>query len=63
MKEPPDAQIDPLSTQGGTAMYHAFVNQVLVPGGLIAATFCVLAAAMLWFNRKAYAPLFRANPE
>ncbi len=43
------------------AMYHAFVNQVLVPGGLIAATFCTCVAAMLWFNRNAYAPLFRAK--
>ena len=43
------------------AMYHVFVNQVLVPGGLIAATFCACVAAMLWFNRKAYSPLFTAK--
>lgn len=43
------------------AMYHGFVNQVLVPGGLIAATYCACVAAMLWFNRNAYAPLFRAK--
>jgi len=41
------------------AMYHAFVNQVLVPGGVIASVFCVFVALMLWFNRHAYAPLLK----
>ncbi len=44
------------------AMYHMFVNQVLVPGGLIAGVFCVFVVALLWFNRQAFAPLFVARP-
>ncbi len=45
------------------AMYHMFVNQVLVPGGLIAVVFCLCVAAMLWLNRASYAGLFRAKPQ
>ena len=40
------------------AMYHAFVNQVLIPGGLIAALYFACVATMLWLNRSAYLPLF-----
>lgn len=43
------------------AMYHAFVNQVLLPGGLIAAIFCLCVAAMLWLNRASFAALFKAK--
>jgi hypothetical protein len=39
------------------ALYHAFVNQVLVPGGLIATLYCACVAVMLWLNRRAFAPL------
>ena len=45
------------------AMYHAFVNQILFPGGLIATLFCVCVFTMLWLNRKTYAPLFESQPE
>lgn len=45
------------------AMYHAFVNQVLLPGGMIAAVFCLCVAALLWLNRASYKPLFQAIPE
>ena len=44
------------------ALYHIFVNQILVPGGLIAAAYCASVAAMLWISRGVYAPLFRAKP-
>jgi hypothetical protein len=44
------------------AMYHLFVNKVLLPGGVIAAVFFTFVVAMLWFNRGAYAPLFVAKP-
>ena len=44
------------------AMYHLFVNKVLVPGGLIGAVYGTCVAAMLWLNRESYAPLFRAKP-
>lgn len=43
------------------AMYHAFVNQMFLPGGLIATVFGMCVAAMLWLNRTTYAPLFRAK--
>lgn len=43
------------------AMYRAFVNQVLVPGGVIAAIYCVCVGAMLWLNRSAYVPLFTSE--
>ena len=43
------------------AMYHAFVNQILVPGGLIAAAYCFSVVAMLWISRDAYVPLFKAR--
>jgi hypothetical protein len=45
------------------AMYHLFVNQILVPGGLIAAAYCACVAAMLWICRRSYAPLFVAKPD
>ena len=44
------------------AMYHAFVNQVLIPGGLIATVYCLCVAALLWLNRASYMPLFQAKP-
>ena len=44
------------------AMYHLFVNQVLVPGGLMAAAYFVGVAVLLWFNRASYASLFEARP-
>ena len=44
------------------AMYHAFVNQVFLPGGLIAAVFCSCVAVMLWLNRASFASLFKAKP-
>lgn len=44
------------------AMYHLFVNQVLVPGGLIATVYCLCVATLLWLNRASYKPLFKAKP-
>lgn len=44
------------------AMYHAFVNKVFLPGGLIALVFSACVATMLWLNRSSYAPLFQARP-
>lgn len=44
------------------AMYHMFVNQVLMPGGFIAIAFCLCVAAMLWLNRASYAMLFKSKP-
>ena len=44
------------------AMYHIFVNQVLVPGGIIATAFCLCVTAMLWLNRTSYSVLFQAKP-
>ena len=44
------------------AMYHVFVNKMLVPGGLIGAVYGICVAAMLWLNRDSYAPMFRAKP-
>ena len=40
------------------AMYHAFVNQVLVPGGLVAIAYCTCVIAMLWIHRNVFRSLF-----
>lgn len=44
------------------AMYHVFVNKILLPGGVIAAVYCLLVLCMLWFNRRSYRALFQPHP-
>lgn len=44
------------------AMYHAFVNQVLIPGGVIATVYCLCVTVLLWLNRESYKPMFKAKP-
>lgn len=45
------------------AMYHAFVNRVFLPGGLIATLYVICVAVMLWLSRASFAPLLRPRPD